>query len=49
MRISSVAVVICIGNLSRPVTGRLEFAYRPDLTYSAPPCDLENARRFINE
>lgn len=35
--------------LSRPVTGRLEFVYRPDLTYSPPPCDPENARRFIKE
>jgi hypothetical protein len=33
--------------LTAPVTGRLEFAYRPDLTYSALPCDPENARRFI--
>ena len=35
--------------LTRPVAGRLEFAYRPDLTYSPPPCDPENARRFIKE
>ena len=35
--------------LTAPVTGRLEFAYRPDLTYSPPPCNLENARRFMKE
>ena len=35
--------------LTAPVTGRLEFAYRPDLIYSPPPCDPENARRFIKE
>ena len=35
--------------LTAPVTGQLEFAYRPDLTYSPPPCDPANARRFIKE
>jgi hypothetical protein len=35
--------------LTRPVKGRLEWAYRPDLTYSALPCDPENARRFVEE
>ena len=35
--------------LTRPVKGHLEWAYRPDLTYSALPCDPENARRFIEE
>lgn len=35
--------------LTRAVTGRLEWAYRPDLTYSPLPCDPENARRFIAE
>ena len=35
--------------LTRPVTGSVEWAYRPDLTYSALPCDPENARRFVEE
>jgi hypothetical protein len=34
--------------LAAPVTGKLRWAYRPDLTFMPEPCDRENARRFLN-
>ena len=34
--------------LSEPVTGSMTWAYRPDLQYLAQPCDLENARRYLD-
>jgi Family of unknown function (DUF6152) len=33
--------------LTRPVTGEVEWAYRPDLRYAGEPCNLDNARRFV--
>jgi hypothetical protein len=33
--------------LAAPMTGDVEWAYRPDLVFAAVPCNLENARRFI--
>jgi hypothetical protein len=35
--------------LSEAVTGAAEWAYRPDLEFVREPCDLGNAREFINE
>jgi Family of unknown function (DUF6152) len=35
--------------LSAPVTGSVEWAYRPDLTYTAYGCDRDNAKRFRAE
>jgi hypothetical protein len=32
--------------LTQPVTGEVQWPYRPDLEYVALPCDLDNARRF---
>jgi hypothetical protein len=32
--------------LTQPVTGEVQWSYRPDLEYVALPCDLDNARRF---
>lgn len=32
--------------LAAPVTGTVEWQYRPELTYHAVPCDPDNARRF---
>jgi hypothetical protein len=34
--------------LAAPVTGKLRWVYRPDLTFAPEPCDRENARRFLN-
>ena len=34
--------------LAAPVTGKVRWAYRPDLTFMPEPCDRENARRFLN-
>jgi hypothetical protein len=34
-------------DLDRGDRARLELAFRPDLTFSALPCNPENARRFI--
>jgi hypothetical protein len=34
--------------LAAPVTGKLRWVYRPDLTFTPEPCDRENARRFLN-
>ncbi|MGD2133983.1 MAG: DUF6152 family protein [Maricaulaceae bacterium] len=31
------------------VTGEVQWVYTPDETYAPPPCDPENARRFIND
>jgi hypothetical protein len=33
--------------LAAPVTGSVEWQYRPDLDYHAVACDLDNARRFV--
>jgi hypothetical protein len=33
--------------LAAPVTGKLRWVYRPDLTFMPEPCDRENARRFL--
>jgi hypothetical protein len=35
--------------LAAPITGDVEWAYRPDLELSLAPCDPENARRFTGE
>jgi hypothetical protein len=32
--------------LASPVSGRVQWAHRPDLEFVAEPCDLETARRF---
>lgn len=34
-------------NLSRPVSGRYRWTYRPDLRPSGVPCDLATARHFL--
>jgi len=34
--------------LSEPITGSMNWTYRPDLQYLAQPCDLENARRYLD-
>jgi hypothetical protein len=34
--------------LAAPVTGKLSWVYRPDLEFRPEPCDLDNARRFLN-
>jgi len=33
--------------LREPITGSMSWAYRPDLQYLAQPCDIENARRYL--
>ena len=33
--------------LTAPVTGDLQWVFRPNLSYAPPKCDLSNARRFI--
>jgi hypothetical protein len=33
--------------LAAPVTGKVRWVYRPDLTFAPEPCDRENARRFL--
>jgi hypothetical protein len=33
--------------LAAPVTGKLRWVYRPDLTFMPEPCNRENARRFL--
>jgi hypothetical protein len=33
--------------LAAPVTGTIQWQYRPDLEYHPVPCDLDNARRFV--
>jgi hypothetical protein len=33
--------------LAEPVTGALEFVYRPDLPFVDVPCDREAARRYL--
>jgi hypothetical protein len=33
--------------LAQPVTGEVAWAHRPDLAYAPEPCDLENARRYV--
>jgi len=33
--------------LAAPVTGKLRWVYRPDLTFMPEACDRENARRFL--
>jgi len=35
--------------LAEPVTGGIEWAYRPDLEFTRDPCELDNARQFTNE
>jgi hypothetical protein len=35
--------------LAEPVTGTVEWAYRPDLAFVRDPCELDNARQFTNE
>jgi hypothetical protein len=35
--------------LAEPVTGGVEWAYRPDLEFVRDPCELDNARQFTNE
>jgi hypothetical protein len=35
--------------LAAPFEGSAVWAYRPDLTYTAQECDLENARRYLEE
>jgi hypothetical protein len=32
--------------LTAPIKGEIQWSYRPDLQYTALPCDLDNARRF---
>jgi hypothetical protein len=32
--------------LTAPIQGEIQWSYRPDLQYTALPCDLDNARRF---
>ena len=33
--------------LAAPVTGKFRWVYRPDLAFTAEPCNRENARRFL--
>lgn len=35
--------------LATPVTGEVQYAYRPDLEFAPVDCDLENARRFVGD
>jgi hypothetical protein len=35
--------------LAAPVEGSAVWAHRPDLTYTAEACDLENARRYLEK
>jgi hypothetical protein len=35
--------------IAAPVIGEVVWAYRPDLEYAPVPCDLEVARRFVEE
>jgi hypothetical protein len=35
--------------IAAPVTGEVGWAYRPDAEYAPVPCDLEIARRFVEE
>ena len=35
--------------LAEPVTGTLELVYRPDLKFVIEPCDLESARKYLDE
>ena len=35
--------------LETPVTGEVQWAYRPDLALSPEECDLENARRYLRD
>lgn len=35
--------------LTEAVTGMSQWAYRPDVTFSAMECSLDNARRFLGE
>jgi hypothetical protein len=35
--------------LAAPLEGSAVWAHRPDLTYTAEACDLENARRYLEE
>jgi hypothetical protein len=35
--------------LTEAVTGMSQWAYRPDVTYAALECSLDNARRFLSE
>jgi hypothetical protein len=35
--------------LAGPVTGQVDWIYRPDLDYAPIPCSVETARRFIRE
>lgn len=35
--------------LAAPVTGQLALVYRPDVAFVSEPCDLESARRFLDE
>jgi hypothetical protein len=36
-------------HLSRPVSGEVRSAYRPDIAFRPVACDLDNARRFLGE
>jgi hypothetical protein len=35
--------------LAEPTTGELELVYRPDRPFVSEPCDLESARRHLND
>jgi hypothetical protein len=35
--------------LVAPVSGRVQWSHRPDLDFEPQECDLETARRFIEE
>ena len=35
--------------LAKPTTGELELVYRPDRPFVSEPCDLESARRHLND
>ncbi|MGI9204022.1 MAG: DUF6152 family protein [Woeseiaceae bacterium] len=35
--------------LAEPVSGQMEFVYRPDVPFFSEPCDIENARNHLNE
>ena len=35
--------------LTEPVTGSLRWVFRPDLSFEGLPCDLSNARRFVDD
>jgi hypothetical protein len=35
--------------LAAPVTGQMEFVYRPDVPFLSEPCDIENARNHLSE